>query len=392
LGIVGYGLFSYAMAWVLLFALAQLGLAQLALRETARSLEVGDFAALRGIWSWSAAVLGGYGLSVLTIAWAIAAFGDGVEARMMAAALWIVPLLGLCYLAGAVLRALGRLAWGQMVESSLTPSLFVLLVLMFELVTGMSLSPERALGLYAAGALLAAAGGLWTWWRELPAPVRRTGGRWQAAAWGWSLAALAASALLSSASLQVNAVLLGFFRSPEEVGLFRVAAQIAMLAVFGLTAANTALAPSFAAAHARGDRRALQQLASLSATVSALIAGTIALLSALFGRPLLAAAFGPQFAAAYGPLMILLLAQLVNAATGSVGFLLAMCRREHDALAAQAAGVTVNLALAAFLIPPFGIGGAAVAAAVATVTWNVWMFVVLKARLDILSLPFAARR
>jgi O-antigen/teichoic acid export membrane protein len=69
--------------------------------------------------------------------------------------------------------------------------------------------------------------------------------------------------------------------------------------------------------------------------------------------------FGERFEAAAGVLRLLLLGQIVNAATGSVGFLMTMTGQERAAALLNGGALLGHVALSILLIPGFGIYGVA---------------------------------
>jgi O-antigen/teichoic acid export membrane protein len=68
--------------------------------------------------------------------------------------------------------------------------------------------------------------------------------------------------------------------------------------------------------------------------------------------------------------MFLCAGQLINAAMGSVGYLLIMTGHGRDAAASLGVGVAVNIILNALLIPVWGIEGAAFSSAIGQIIWN----------------------
>jgi O-antigen/teichoic acid export membrane protein len=106
------------------------------------------------------------------------------------------------------------------------------------------------------------------------------------------------------------------------------------------------------------------------------------------GKPFLRLVFGPPYEAAYVPMIILLVGQLVNSAAGSVGALLNMTRYEMETAKGMAVAAGVNVVLNFALIPVWGTIGAALATAVSLVTWNVLLWWSVRKRLGISSLAF----
>jgi len=75
----------------------------------------------------------------------------------------------------------------------------------------------------------------------------------------------------------------------------------------------------------------------------------------------------------------------VNAATGSVGNLLTMSGHERDAARGFVFAAVLNLVLNVLLIPAYGIVGAAVAAAISLISWNLILAALVYRRLGIHS-------
>jgi O-antigen/teichoic acid export membrane protein len=187
---------------------------------------------------------------------------------------------------------------------------------------------------------------------------------------------------------QASTIILGFFVPDAAIGIYRVAAQMSVLASFGLQVVNMVVAPRFAALYAKGDMVRLQRLVTVSARVVLAINVGITLGYILLGRLFLRLVFGSAYLGAYIPLLILLVGQAVNSATGSVGMLLTMTRYERDTAKGLAVSAILNVALNLLLVPLLGIIGAAVATALSLITWNVLLWWAVRRRLRINSLAF----
>jgi O-antigen/teichoic acid export membrane protein len=73
--------------------------------------------------------------------------------------------------------------------------------------------------------------------------------------------------------------------------------------------------------------------------------------------------------------MIGAVGQLFNCAVGSVGFLLLMSGNQVQLMKIEAVSAALMVGLNIFLVPRFGIAGAAIAATVTTVATNVWALI-----------------
>ena len=80
--------------------------------------------------------------------------------------------------------------------------------------------------------------------------------------------------------------------------------------------------------------------------------------------------FGTEFLIAKNTLLILLIGQIVNAMSGSVGFILQMTGREKVYQNILLLTLVINITLNIILIPKFGIEGAAIASAFSLLLWN----------------------
>lgn len=178
----------------------------------------------------------------------------------------------------------------------------------------------------------------------------------------------------------------GWLLSSDELGLFRSAERMAFLISFILLVINAIFPPRFAKLFYQGDYLGLAILARKGALLGSLLASPLLLVCLLFPSWVLGL-MGPEFSQASLLLQILAGAQLVNVATGSVGFLLNMTGHErlmrNIALACNALG----LALLFSLISLFGALGAALALATVLVLQNLTALVFVWRRLGIWMLP-----
>jgi O-antigen/teichoic acid export membrane protein len=260
------------------------------------------------------------------------------------------------------------------------------------LLAGVAISPVSAVAIQLAAGVSILIIALWALWWNLPARTVPARGSYNAVSWLKSAGPLAITAAAVTVTTQTDVLMLGYFQPDEEVGLYRVASQGALLVTFGLQAVNAMLAPEFTRLHAGGDSERLQRLATFSARVVVLVALPIAVAFIAAGDVLAGFVFGSDFVGSHAPLAVLAAGQLVNAAFGSVGMLMNMTRHERDSARAVAVAAVLNVVLNACLIPLFGLVGAAVATAVSVVTWNVILYRGAVLRLGIDSSALGPRK
>ncbi|MFI5397078.1 MAG: flippase [Candidatus Binatia bacterium] len=167
----------------------------------------------------------------------------------------------------------------------------------------------------------------------------------------------------------IDILLLGVYVPAYELGLYSAAARTAGLTSFFLFSVNTLFAPTLADLFNRGDLALLERLFKTTTKWAVTVSLPFFLLYAFRGAEVLAL-FGPKFPVAAQCLAVLAAGHFVNSATGSVGYMLTMSGRQNLALADQVGGVAVAIALSIWLIPRWGVLGAAVAMSVAMAALN----------------------
>lgn len=167
-------------------------------------------------------------------------------------------------------------------------------------------------------------------------------------------------------------LMLGYFKTSEEVAVYNMAMRTALLISLTLVSFGAIFAPIVSDLC---NRKQMQKLGALFKTVTRWNFGvsfSVFLLMALLSKEIMAM-FGQRFIIGYAPLVILASAQLLNASVGSVGVVLIMSGKQ-DIMMWNNVGVCVlNILLNRLLIPPYGIIGAAIASGISIIASNVVM-------------------
>ncbi len=135
------------------------------------------------------------------------------------------------------------------------------------------------------------------------------------------------SSLSSTLFLALPVFFLDFYASQAEVGVYSVANRLASLVSIILIVINTIAAPKFSELYWANNMKELQKVISQSTKLMFWIAFIISLGLIIFGRFFLGI-FGEEFKAGYTVLIILVISQVINAATGSVGIFMNMSGRQ----------------------------------------------------------------
>lgn len=168
---------------------------------------------------------------------------------------------------------------------------------------------------------------------------------------------------------KMDILMLGYFRTPAEVGIYSIAIKTALLLLIGLQAVNQIFSPMISSLHQKGE---IQELSSLYKTTTKWIFSIAypgLLIILLFSKNILGL-FGKDFIIGSSALILLGISQLINSSTGSSGYIIAMIGKSKILLLNQIMIFSVNFFLNLLLIPKFGIIGAAIATAFAIAAVN----------------------
>ncbi|MGF1479258.1 MAG: flippase [Cyanophyceae cyanobacterium] len=382
----GYGVYSYAIAWLFVLQIpAELGMRALLVREVASYQARSEWGLMRGILRWAnrAVLIVSVGIALLAaIAARLLQAEANLQLNVFLLALIALPLLALKSLRQSTLQGLHRVVVGQLPENLIQPSLFIIFLGCAYVLLGERLSVSWAMGIrvFTIGAAFAVGAEFLR--RTLPQAVQQASVEYNTEAWMRSVIPFMLISCMNVINNRTDAIMLGAIRGPETVGLYVVAARGAELISFILVAVNQAIEPTIAKLYSEGNHRKLQRLITKSSRIIFFTSLPIALAFILFGHWFLFI-FGPEFAQGRAALAFLGFGQLVNSATGSVGKLLNMTGHERDTAVGIGASAVLNIILNAVLIPRFGLEGAACATAISTIAWNILLFSFVKKRLGI---------
>ena len=190
------------------------------------------------------------------------------------------------------------------------------------------------------------------------------------------------------ALLQSGRIVLGFFLTSADVGIYNVVVLVAGLATLFTFSWNAIFSPIIADVYHRGEVEVMGSL--LRAITRWIVLLTLPLFAWLIlsGRGVLSV-FGSDFTAGYAALVVLAAAQVLDSAGASVSSCLAMTKYQRYNVMNILVMAVVSVALNVALVPRMGILGAAVATGAAIALVNVARIVEGRVLLGIL--PFDRR-
>jgi O-antigen/teichoic acid export membrane protein len=387
LGISIYGEYTYILAWVTILSIPGVGMGTLVMRETAVARRQADDAKLGGLirWSFSSTLSIGGALTLTGIvAVSLSArYASNISPLAPIIGMAVVPLMLLQTNLSALFRGCRRVELSVFLSETVSMALMVAWAAGC-LFLGVQASASMALG----GRLVTLCAIVLIFALMLPRlklPRHSiAAARDQISAWRKSRASLALLKGVSITEGHLPVLMLGFALGPEPVALFSLASRIAHMVVLALSIVVMTTGPRLAELHANKEYQNMQRLVTRSTIAISAWALPIALGLVIAGRWLLSW-FGPSFVDGYPILVILVIGQMVNAITGTVGVVMTMGGLEKVVLRTQIYGLTITAVLCLALIPIWGGIGAAVGSTIALIFWNIALTVKLYRRLGIAS-------
>ncbi len=388
LGPGGYGVYSYVMALVALLVIpSELGMPALMTREVAVTNARKDWGHMRGLIRRAHQATGLFTVVLTAIgAAALWVWGDRVgPARLgtMWVGLLLVPIVSLNALRSSMLRGLRKVLLAQFPEQIVRPLAFLILIVVVAAAASGPMTPAQVMGLQVAATAAAFVCGLILFLRHRPPELLLAVPAYKTAFWLKSSVPFGLTAAMQLINGRTDIFVLGLFRADHEIGIYRVACQIAALVTFGLSIVNSVQGPHIAHLYATGDKRRLQQMVTRSSRGILLITLVIVAAILLFGKVFLDRVYGIEYASAFVPLVILCVGQLVSATAGSVASLLNMTGHERDTMKGLMIAASLNLVLNFTLTPLWGATGSALATASTLITWNLFLLRIVHVRIGI---------
>jgi O-antigen/teichoic acid export membrane protein len=283
-----------------------------------------------------------------------------------------VPIILVSRMVAETVRGLGGVKWVVFQEELFSPLIFLILLVGLVWVGQNSLNQAKALGfayflktLLGLGLLAGCA-----WFIMRPQDLCEGNSSFQELfRYSWPIFLGSAFGTMSS---HVDSLALGLFTSPHIVAYYGVAIKIAPIIIFPLLAINAVVPPLFSQFYQTGDLHLLEMVAQTSARWTYFLALPLALLIILLAPELLKF-FGKDFAEARFALIVLAIGYLVNAASGSVGFILQMTGHQWQVVRARLIIGVTSFPVIAIMAATLGLNGVALATALAMAGMNILM-------------------
>lgn len=386
LGASEFGIYNFALAWLTLLAIvACLGLPGASLRFVPEYIAAGDRSALRGLLRRSSLLVLATGvvISVLGIGAILLGRIDLDERYVIpvSIALLGIPLAALVQLNTETARGFGWLVVAYAPAQLAMPILLLGAALFMLQVHGSLTGTDVVVATILSLALVLLYQSV-TIRRRARSDLRAVAPTFDTWRWvGVSLPLLLINGI-TAFSAQLDLILVGAFREPDEIGFYAAAAKVAVLVSYVAYGVLGLMEPKIASLYSKEKHVELQSL--LSGLIHWVFWPSLLItLAVILLADFLLGLFGPRFVAGYWPLVLLALGNMAVVSTGPTRSLLTMTGHQGDCLLVSAATLALNVILVALLTPVFGIVGTAAATAFAMLVRSAWLLAVVNRKLGL---------
>jgi O-antigen/teichoic acid export membrane protein len=374
LGAGGYGLYVLAISAATLFSgISLLGLDDAMTRYVAIASGRQDAPAVRGtiqvglVASAATGVLFGAVLYLGADPIATGLFNEPQLARLLQLVALAVPFLSVSNVLAGTARGFRRMDIAALAENVVQSVVRLGLLSVVFLLTG--LSTAAAVVVFGISDVAATATMVTLLGRHFPLaprgqPVRRDArGVFRFALPLWF------SGMLRQFRGNLVALLLGATGPAANVGVFAVVNKINLVGHVWLLSIVMAVKPTMAQLHDRGDRAELARVYTSTTRWSLSLGLPFVIAMVLYREPILAT-FGTSFSAGSTALVILAVAELANAGTGTCQSMIDMTGHTRLKVANAVLWTGLLIGSGSLLIPRWGVVGAATASLIAIATVN----------------------
>jgi O-antigen/teichoic acid export membrane protein len=375
LGVNDYGTYIYALTWMnYLILFGRLGFDMATLRFVSGYEGKNSWGLLRGYIKRTnqISLLFASFVSLLTI-FVACYFRKRFDAELYNTffiACFLVPTTSLLLINESTLKALKRVALGQLPNQVFRPLLLTIYFLFATLVLGINPNSSLAMLANCTATFCSLMIVILFVKKSVPLKIYSEEIKFDTRHWISVSLPMLMITTFNMVLAKTDVIMIGILRNHADVGIYNAAKQLATLMLFGLVAANAIIGPMISMLYAQGRLKDLQNIVRLAARGITMFTLPIWLLYFLKGDFVLSL-FGTAFTKGHFALAILASGQLVNAFAGPAALILTMTGNHSIVTKIFGLSALMNILLNFILIKKIGILGAALSTALITVIWNV---------------------
>ena len=180
---------------------------------------------------------------------------------------------------------------------------------------------------------------------------------------------MAVSAMAYFVMQSIDVIILAIYEGFDKLAYYSVSVKLATLIALALLSVNIVVAPKIAELYEKKKTKEMQEIIKKSTRIIFIIS-VVTLLFLVFFSETILGLFGQNYLVAKQALIILIFAQFFNSLSGPGAIYLNMTKRQGVLNKILLTGLIVNIGLNFYLIPSYGISGAAIATLISFVFWN----------------------
>jgi O-antigen/teichoic acid export membrane protein len=171
-----------------------------------------------------------------------------------------------------------------------------------------------------------------------------------------------------------DSLMLGYFCTEEDVGVYSVAMKISTSSLIVFMAFNSILAPKVAKFYSHYEFVLLNSLVKSTRRLVIYISIPSSILLIIV-TPYLLNLFGEDFDASYSPFLILMIGMIIKNILGVSECVLQMTNKQKSVAYISFLGVIFNVFLNVYFIPLYGVDGAAIASTISVVSMQILFYI-----------------
>jgi len=376
LGPESYGIYAFCLALVTLLAIpAQFGAGTVLIRFCASYEKQKQWGLIKGLLRWANTIVlaGSFALAIcaaifLTIFNRLVPDGSHLT---LAIALVLLPFYALGELRAAALNGLRHFIKAQLPEAIIRPAgLLIIIGVLSVLDITRNWNASSVMAVQLVATVIAFVVGAYWLLNALPINLAQHSAKTATNEWLKSMGVLTLTRGGRIALMRMDIIFVGIIAGPESAGIYRVATALSSVVSFGLNIVNTIVAPYFSRMHVTREHDRIIRTIKLTCAFATIFALPLVILLVLYGKTIISILYNEEYNAAYIPLVILCLGQLINSIAGSVGVLTNMTGQERWALVAVCCALIAAVPGYLFIVPQYSYTGAAAVSASALILLN----------------------
>jgi O-antigen/teichoic acid export membrane protein len=380
IGITEFGLYATVVSWVyILSILSTLGTNQLVLKYIPEYIAKNNFYQLHQLIKISRLWVYKASLSLLVLSFFIFIILNFSAHKLLVFTVGFLslPFLAISYLRQSLLRAFDRPFKALSPDFFIKPLLALTLILAYDHFFSQSINALSVLVFALISAFVAyITGEIWLQKESVLKPIGLSQ-EIDEKKWFFTSLNLFAVVGLNLLTYRIDIVMITALGDLEQVGVYAAASKVAEIIVFGLVSSNILVIPLISKYFATNEKTKLHiMLRKISRWI--FIATAPFILIIVFYAEQILSVFGNGFQVGEYALIILVFGQMISLVCGPVGPCLMMMGHERIAVKISAFSAVGNILLNLFLIPLFGMIGAAFATAISLLVVNVVMVYYLR--------------